>query len=123
MKSGTLTTAKSALEYNRDIFAVPGDINRPNAEGPNFLIKNGAYLLNDPEQLLTYFNIKKAESDYSNLSETTQKVISTLVGRAATLDEIIAKTGFPLEQVMVELTKLEITGSIYQSELGKYQAK
>lgn len=121
IKSGTLTTAKAALDYNRDLFAVPGEINKLTAQGANFLIKSGATLLDDPEQLYQYFELKMGK--LNKLSASNDPILQLLTTGGKTIDEIMAKTHYPLERAMVELTRLELTGLIFQSELGKYEQK
>lgn len=57
-KSGTLLTAKSALDYNRELLAVPGSIYSPTSEGSNNLIKYGAKLVNSANDILSELNIE-----------------------------------------------------------------
>ena len=56
-KSGALISADLALEQGRDVFAIPADINRPNSEGCNHLIrKGGAELVQSPTDILSYYD-------------------------------------------------------------------
>ena len=55
LASGALITAKHALEQGRKIFALPGDIADPHFTGPNELIKNGAYVVTNPEDILSEY--------------------------------------------------------------------
>jgi DNA processing protein len=56
-KSGALITAKCALDYNRDVFAVPHAINSPTGIGPNNLIKMGAKVVTKAEDILEAFSL------------------------------------------------------------------
>jgi len=52
VKSGTLSTATHAANQNREVFAIPGPIDSPMSEAPNYLIKQGAWLVTSPKDIL-----------------------------------------------------------------------
>lgn len=55
-RSGTLSTARHAGELGREVFAVPGPINSPLSEAPNYLIDQGARVAKSPKDILEYLN-------------------------------------------------------------------
>lgn len=61
-RSGALATAKFALDQNREIFAVPGDINNKNYAGSNELLKAGAAIATEPQDILNYFGLSQKET-------------------------------------------------------------
>ena len=58
LKSGSLLTANLALEFGRDIFVVPGDINKESSQGCNMLIKQGAEVITSPEDFMAILGLE-----------------------------------------------------------------
>jgi len=79
-KSGALLTSKFALEQNRDVFALPGDINREEAKGPNYLIKLGAKIVTCSQDIL---------EEYDLIPVTQDKVFPDLIGKEEFLYNLI----------------------------------
>jgi DNA processing protein len=129
LTSGALLTAKFALEQNRDVYALPGQINIPNAEGPNHLIKNGAKLVTTAEDILTDFgmDLKAPEQGdlFPVLSENEQTVYSLFreEQRGFGFDELILKTGFSIGQLSIVLLNLELKGLLLRASGNTYTLK
>lgn len=119
MKSGTLTTAKAAIDYNRDLMAVPGEINRRAAEGGNFLIKHGASPLTDPFDLLNYFQINQ-KKQLAIVDKQTSHLLDLVIS-PKTVDELVLATGQEVETILSGLTELELLGLVYQPQPSVYQ--
>ncbi|MDP3993156.1 MAG: DNA-processing protein DprA [bacterium] len=122
IRSGSLTTAKAALDYNREVMAVPSEITRRHADGTNFLIKQGATLLDDPLQLYEIYGLKpKRASD--TLDEPAHKLLHLLTKEALEVDRIAVLTKQSIPEILGILTELELVGQIYQPKPGFYEAK
>ncbi len=124
--SGALLTAKFALEQNRDVYALPGQVNLLNAQGPNHLIKNGARLVTQAEDILQDFGIDLTSPDqidlFPVLSENEQTVYTLFQTeqRAFSFDELVFKTGFSIGQVSIVLLNLELKGLLIKSEGNQF---
>lgn len=116
MKSGALLTARFAVEQNRYVYALPGNINHPNAQGPNYLIKAGASLITCPEDLLSLMGLDAAMNDQleilPEISTDEQSVFDLYKEeqREISFDELILKTGFSFGKLSVALLNLELKG-------------
>ncbi|MCI0542660.1 DNA-processing protein DprA [bacterium] len=126
-RSGTLITARLALEYNRDVFAVPHNMFGGNATGVNRLLKQGALAITKPEDIVTAlgFEVAKDEggSDESekekmkDLSEDERKIWDILF-EPTPRDEIIRHMGGTASETNSLLMVMEIKGLI-KEELGE----
>lgn len=123
-KSGSLITASFALEQNREVFAVPGNIGSKFSCGTNALIKKGAKLVDSVEDILgeleAFRRLKPIESpvDLSlileRLDEDGKRIFSTITNEPIHIDDIITKSGIETQRVLSALLSLELEGFITQ---------
>lgn len=115
--SGSLITAQCALEYNREVFAVPQNINSSTGAGPNNLIKMGARVVTQSQDILDIFSLQKPVKIETQLqvqgkNEEETLILQTLSREATHIDTLIKNAGIPTAHVMSTLTILEIKGKV-----------
>lgn len=115
IKSGSLISARSAADQNRDVLAVPGSIESPLSEGTNHLIKEGALPLTSPEELLAYYNVEPKANPLEKvaqpqLSKDGVSILNLLSRQPIHIDEITRKTGLGTVIVAQELSHMELEG-------------
>ncbi|MGK0190329.1 MAG: DNA processing protein [Verrucomicrobiales bacterium] len=127
-RSGALITAGQALDYGRNVYAVPGPIDRPTSQGANNLIKNGARLVMDVGDVLDDMEMlfpemrdartatpKPAESaQLAQLTEEERAIYALLETSETQMDDIIAATGLPIAIVSSSLLRLEMKRLVKQ---------
>ncbi len=114
--SGTLITARLALDYGRDILTVPGSIFSSNSTGPHYLLSQGAGLIQNSEDILEALGIKseKKEKNFEHLSEDEQIIIHAL-DNPKSREELLEETGFDISKLSSTITLLEIKGLVKES--------
>jgi DNA processing protein len=116
-KSGALITAQCALDENREIFAVPQNINSPASAGANNLIKNGAHLITKAEDVLQILNLEKINTYKENAkmlpaSKTETLILEKLSKEPLHIDEIIKMSGLKHAEICGCLTIMEMKGMV-----------
>ena len=111
-RSGALLTAKFALDQNRDVFALPGDIDKPEAEGPNYLIKLGAKIVTCANDILEEYDLilENAEKPFPKLTSNEEKIYQILLKNKPEIefDSLMLKTGYSVGELSTVLLSLEL---------------
>ncbi|MDP3544955.1 MAG: DNA-processing protein DprA [Phreatobacter sp.] len=132
-RSGSLITARMALEENREVFAVPGSPLDPRAEGANRLLKQGATLVTGVDDVLAVLMpILERPADPSDLEEDETRLdaadpgddgrsrIMALLGPVpVTLDDVVRASGLGVAAVRVALLELELAGRLQRDPGGR----
>ncbi|MFB2763886.1 DNA-processing protein DprA [Marinobacter shengliensis] len=123
LRSGSLITARTALEQGREVFAIPGSVHSPVARGCHQLIKQGARLVETADDVLeelgTWWSMQPAsdcdqtgpaEVDLSGLDSREIAVLEALGYDPQSTDALSQATGLPADQLMQSLLLLELEG-------------
>lgn len=114
-RSGTLATANFALEQGKELFAVPGDITRPMSVGCNRIIKHGAHVFTETNDILNLIAPERCTSQkrhFRNCNPDEQKILDLLQAGVQDGDEIITTTGLSVADFNQNITMLEINSRV-----------
>ena len=117
--SGAMITASLALEQNREVFAVPGSILSPTSTGVNRLIKEGAKLVSDVQDILEELNLSMIprQMEMRELvpeNETESLIIKHLSHEPVHIDEVCRSSCLPIATVSSTLAMMELKGIVRQ---------
>lgn len=114
-RSGTLITARSALEQGREVFAVPGPITSPLSVGPNNLIKMGAHPVTEANDILGVLGLSQHQSETpapGPENETETIILASLSKQPVHVDQIIRTTELKTNIITSTLTLMEMKGMV-----------
>lgn len=125
--SGSLITARQALEQNREVFAIPGSIHNPLARGCNALIREGAKLVETVQDIIEelhqyYQQDRKCTPipEQSMLDLEQQTLLNLVMYDPTSIDDLVEKTGKSVEMIASMLLILELNGYISAVAGGCY---
>lgn len=121
VQSGSLITARLALEQDRDVFAIPGSIHSPQSKGCHRLIKQGAKLVETAQDILEELGAIPA-SDPRIVAAAAEPALLTHLGfDPVDLDTLLARCGLTMAELSAMLLSLELDGRISVLPGGLYQ--
>jgi len=128
IKSGSLITAKYALDQNREIFAIPSSIHDPRGKGCHYLIQQGAKLVQTIEDVINELSFEHkpmissdfSKNDKKNSKEnfTSHELLVNLDYEVTSIDELVERTQQPVDLVLSQLLDLELQGLIAATSGG-----
>lgn len=132
-KSGSLITAKLAVEQGREVFAVPGSIRNPLSEGCHDLIRQGAKLVGDINDILeeigplAHISVNSGQNHQGDvkkikeLDEYSKLLLDNIGSQPVSIDFLVAETRMAANLVTAKLLKMELSGVIESMPGSKYK--
>lgn len=115
-RSGTLITARLGLEYNKEVAAVPGAITHPLSRGTNALLKQGAAVIRNTDDVLDLFSLpnplKMTRTLPEDISHSESLILSVLSESMLHIDEVSVRTHLVLSELSSDLLSLELKGLV-----------
>jgi len=123
LRSGSLVTARIALEQGRDVFALPGPIGSPGSEGPHWLIKQGAIPVTSADEILenlqyglNWLSDVRENAIYSPDQEEVAlpfpELLANVGDEVTPVDVVAERAGQPVPVIAAQLLELELAGWI-----------
>lgn len=121
--SGSLITARWAADQGRSVFALPGRVDHPMARGCHRLLREGAGLIEDPEELLHELGLAGpgAPGTETTREEPPSPLLEALVGETCTAEELARRLGRDTLDVLTELVGLELDGRVARGPGGLWR--
>ena len=142
LKSGSLITARTALEQGREVFAVPGSIRNPLARGCHALIRDGAKLVETAAEILVELapvlrcalaapvstgdadlastGVGTTPSSPESLDAESRRLLESMGFDPVAPDELIGRSGLPAQRIASMLLVLELSGHVSSAPGGRY---
>ena len=123
-KSGSIITAMHAVDQGKDVFAFPGSVFSYKSIGTHYLIKNGAYLIENARDLLEHLFPEKLslideitakkESELEFENELEEKIYFSIKEQPVTIDKLVEKFNMSYNEIFSIITQLQLKGLIFE---------
>jgi DNA processing protein len=124
LRSGSLITARLASEAGRDVFAIPGSIHSSQSQGCHALIKQGAKLVETAHDITDELRGVGAPAQASlALDAPADPLLDALGHDPVTLDALMARTGWPVQDLSAKLLEYELDGRVARLPGGLFQQR
>lgn len=122
-RSGSLNTASHATAMGVPVAAVPGQIFSAMSSGTNSLIKQGAHIVRNVDDVLDLLHLTNDGALSASFNEVESELVRLLRDAPCDTTQLCATSNIPLDDLQVELTSLEIEGIISQNEIGVWYVR
>ena len=127
LKSGSLITARMAVESGREVFAIPGSIHSPQSRGCHHLIKQGAKLVETAEDMLEELGMSAppdaVKESAAPETDPRDPVLDAMGHDPIALDALIDRTGWPAHELSARLLELELAGHVARLPGQQFQRR
>ena len=120
-RSGSTITAHETFKQGKEVFCIPGDVDRKESAGTNALLMEGANLVTSPYQIESYFRNNDEKDEELESDKESMKVYRTLGLIPISINEIVKKSELPIQKVMEILFILETEEKIIQLPGNQYK--
>jgi DNA processing protein len=118
-KSGSLITARCALEQGRDVLAVPGNVLNGRNKGGHALLRDGAKIVETADDILEELGMCPAGQ--ASVTRGSDPVLASLeAGEGSSVDDISERTGLPAASLLPRLFELELKGALRRASGGRF---
>ena len=121
LQSGSLITARMALEQGREVFAIPGSIHAPQAKGCHYLIKQGAKLVECAQDILEELGHFDTGPAAQTSAQQDHPLFAHLGFEPVDMDSLSQQSGLTIESLSAILLQLELEGGVAALPGGLYQ--
>jgi len=125
LQSGSLITARLAVEQGKEVFAIPGSIHAPQSRGCHALIRQGAKLVETVQDIFEDLRMETAPLRHNTSAapgtQDEAPMLAALGHDPVSLDALVARTGWPAAQLQAQLLELELSGEVARLPGGLFQ--